>query len=102
MIVSVIYPKTETSTFDHSYYHETHLPLVGRLWGAHDLRGVTILRGTEGLGGAPAYELIALLEFPDREAFLKAAAAHGDEVMGDIANFSNVQPVVQFNDQVVG
>jgi hypothetical protein len=44
--------------------------------------------------------LIALLEFPNREAFLSAAGAHADEVMGDIKNFTNVQPIVQFNEWV--
>ena len=98
MIVSVIYPKTESSTFDYTYYVEKHVPLVNHYWGHHGLRGLQVLRGTGSLGGAPAYELIALLDFESQEAFLGAAGAHADDVMGDIPNFSNVQPVVQFNE----
>jgi len=100
MIVSVVYPKTETSTFDHAYYVGTHVPLVARLWGPLGLRHTTVLRGTGSLGGAPAYELICLLDFKSQEAFTEAAGAHADEVMGDIRNFTNVEPFVQFNESV--
>jgi uncharacterized protein (TIGR02118 family) len=100
MIVSVAYPKTETSTFDLDYYVGTHVPLVNRLWGPLGLRGAQVLRGTGSLGGAPAYELICLLDFASQEAFNEAAGAHADEVMGDIRNFTNVQPIVQFNEPV--
>ncbi len=100
MIVSVTYPKSASSTFDHTYYVEKHVPLVNRYWGHHGLRGVQVLRGTGSLGGAAAYELIALLDFESEQAFLGAAGAHADDVMGDVPNFTNIQPIVQFNEAV--
>jgi uncharacterized protein (TIGR02118 family) len=100
MIVSVIYPKTESSTFDHTYYVQKHVPLVNDLWGHHGMRGLQVLRGTGSLGGAAAYELIALIDFESTEAFLAAAGAHADEIMGDIPHFTNIQPIVQFNEPV--
>jgi uncharacterized protein (TIGR02118 family) len=100
MIVSVAYPKTATSTFDHSYYMGTHVPLVDRLWGPLGLRNTTVLRGTGSLGGAPPFELICLLDFTSQEAFTEAAGAHADDIMGDIRNFTNVEPIVQFNEPV--
>jgi uncharacterized protein (TIGR02118 family) len=101
MIVSVIYPKTATSRFDHEYYIHHHMPLVQRTYGAHGMRSARILRGTSSLGGAPAYELIALLEFADMDSFLKAAGAHSDEVMSDVPRFTDIRPIVQFNDSVM-
>jgi uncharacterized protein (TIGR02118 family) len=98
MIVTVAYPKTEHSTFDHAYYKAKHTPLVEKLWGHHGLRSVRVLRGTGSLGGAADFEVITLLDFTSQEAFLGAAGAHADEVMGDIKNFTNVQPLVQFNE----
>ncbi len=100
MILSVIYPKTAGSTFDHTYYVEKHMPLVNHYWGHHGLRSVQVLRGTGSLGGEAAYELIALLDFESREAFLGAAGAHADDVMGDVPHFTNIQPIVQFNEPV--
>lgn len=100
MIVSVIYPKTATSHFDHDYYMQKHIPLVQRTYGAHGMKSATILRGTSSIGGGPIYELIALLEFADMDAFLKAAGAHSDEVMADVPHFTDIRPLVQFNDSV--
>ena len=54
MIVSVVYPKTETSTFDLNYYTTKHMPLVQRLWGGHGMVSAQVLQGTGSLGGAPA------------------------------------------------
>jgi uncharacterized protein (TIGR02118 family) len=100
MIVSVIYPKSETSHFDHAYYTGNHMPLVQRTYGAHGMLSIRVLRGTSSLGGAPVYELIALLEFADMDSFLKAAGAHSDEVMADVPKFTNIGPIVQFNEAV--
>ncbi len=103
MIVSVIYPKRDGSHFDMKYYLEKHVPLVQKLWGgAHGLKGARVLHGTASLGGTPDYEVIALLEFESHEAFLRAAGAHGDEIMGDIKHFTNVQPYLQLNAVVAG
>jgi uncharacterized protein (TIGR02118 family) len=100
MIVSVVYPKTATSHFDHDYYMHKHMPLVQRTYGAHGMLSAKIFRGTSSLGGAPIYELIALLEFADMDSFLKAAGAHSDEVMADVPHFTDIRPLVQFNDAV--
>ena len=100
MIVTVMYPKTATSHFDHAYYTAKHVPLVGRLWGPLGLKSTQVLKGTGSLGGAPAYELICLLDFTSQEAFNQAAGAHADDIMGDIRHFTNVEPVIQFNDAV--
>jgi uncharacterized protein (TIGR02118 family) len=101
MIVTVAYPKTDSSTFDHAYYVDKHTKLVQDMWGHHGLKSVRILKGTGSLGGSADFEIITLLEFTSHEAFLGAVGAHADEVMGDIKNFTNVQPLVQFNEVVL-
>ncbi len=42
-----------------------------------------------------------LLEFPTQEDWLKAAGAHADEIMEDVPHFTNIRPIVQFNERVV-
>lgn len=97
--ITVLYPKSASSTFDRKYYHETHVPLVGQKWNSMGLKDVSILHGMTGPdGNPPAFEVIAVLKFESMEAFGAAAAAHGSEVLGDIPNFTNVQPVLQFNE----
>jgi uncharacterized protein (TIGR02118 family) len=100
MIVSVIYPKTASSHFDHDYYVHHHMPLVDRTYGAHGMKSIKVLRGTSSIGGGAIYELIALLEFADMDSFIKAAGAHADEVMADVPKFTDIHPLVQFNDTV--
>ena len=82
---------------------QKHVPLVQphlrRAWHAQLQAS---LRGTSSLGGGPIYELIALLEFADMDTFLKGRrCAHSDEVMGDVPHFTDIRPIVQFNDSAV-
>ncbi len=103
IIVSVVYPKSGDSHFDHDYYVKTHLPLVWERWGGMGLSKLEALRGVGALdGGAPGSELIALLSFDSMESMQAALAAAGAEIMGDIPNFTNIQPVIQVNRAAVG
>ncbi|MCF3947743.1 EthD family reductase [Acidiphilium sp. AL] len=97
--VAVLYPKTETSHFDTDYYHAKHMKLVRDLWEPMGLRGARVMHGQTGPDGkAPPYAVITVLEFDSLGAFGKAASAHGGAIMGDIPNFTDVQPVMQFNE----
>ncbi len=99
MIVSVVYQVDLGQKFDLDYYMKTHVPLVGSLWGPCGLRGAQVLHGTGSpRGEAARYKIIALLDFESLEAFQAAAKKHGAEVIGDIANFTDVQPAIQFNE----
>jgi len=98
--ISVLYPKTESSHFDHQYYTGKHIPLVRSLWTGMGLERVELLRGTGTLEGVPpAYELIGTLTFASIEQ-IQAALAKGAEVLADIPNFTDVQPVIQLNQPV--
>jgi uncharacterized protein (TIGR02118 family) len=102
IVVSVLYPAQPGESFDHAYYNETHIPLVKRLWGGLGLRDVQVLRGIDGPDGAkPTWLAIALLSFGSVQEFAAAGAQHGKEIFADIANFTRIAPVVQFN-EVVG
>lgn len=99
MIVSVLYTLSLNDTFDIDYYIKTHIPLVKNLWGPFGLQNVQVLRGTGLISGAPsAYHLIALLDFISPDAFQSAAEKHGAQVLGDVPNFTNGTPIIQFNE----
>ena len=99
MIVSVTYPHSEGSHFDTNYYLTKHMPLVRERWTSLGLKGTQILKGSPGPDGvAAASTMMVLLDFESAEAFGKAVATHGDEVMGDVPNFTDIKPVVQFNE----
>ena len=101
--VTALYPKTNESNFDWDYYLNKHTPMVkDRLMPL----GLTRIEIDEGLGGltpgeAPTYLVIAHLHFASVEELQNGLGIHGAEIMGDIANFTNVQPQIQINRKVL-
>jgi uncharacterized protein (TIGR02118 family) len=95
--VAVMYPKTADSTFDLEYYLTKHVPMVKERLASS---GLTAVQVDEGLGGGvpgdpPAYAVIGALLFDSMEGMQSGMAAHGGEIMGDLANFTNVLPTIQ-------
>lgn len=100
--VSVIYPRQGSAGFDFDYYTAAHLPLLTKRWGDAGLVGVQALRGVATPDGQePPYLAMALLRFASIEALQAAmTGAHAPEIIGDITNFTSVQPHVQINDEI--
>ncbi|TGO28237.1 hypothetical protein BPAE_0030g00230 [Botrytis paeoniae] len=96
VIVTVIYPKTETSTFDMDYYMKTHMPLVQEKWGPYGLKNWTVTKLDESAG----YSVQALLWFESKEAWAKAGEAEGPTIMGDVPKFSSEKPLLVFGEEV--
>jgi uncharacterized protein (TIGR02118 family) len=95
--VGVFYPLTKK--FDWDYYLNKHTPMIQKLL-APAMKKVEIEQGLAGGGpGAPAtYTAICQLHFDSVAAFQQAFAPHAADIMGDIANYTDVQPVVQISD----
>ncbi len=99
--LTVLYPKSESSHFDHDYYINKHIPLVRERFTSMGLTDVRLVRGTTTPDGSAArFELIGLLSFPSDAELSAALAAHGGEVMGDVPNFTNIQPVIQISEEI--
>lgn len=86
IVVTILYPQSEDSTFDMDYYTATHMPMLAEAigdacqgWGA-----ATIDNGKwAALGWATV---------SSKEAFDAAMAEHGAKIMGDVPNYTNVRP----------
>jgi uncharacterized protein (TIGR02118 family) len=99
VVVTVLYPKTESSHFDYEYYAAKHIPLVHARWDEMGLLRAEFLRGVSQVDGATAdYALLGTLVFDSNDAVHAALNAHGAEIMGDIPNYTNVQPFIQLNE----
>ena len=94
-VVTVLYPAG--GTFDMRYYKSSPLPLVSRLLSPLGMRQAAYIRPIEDDADAP-YQLIAELRFDSREAGLAALAMHGQETQDDIANFTDVTPIIVTGD----
>jgi len=94
--VSVLYPNTAGSRFDRDYYFNRHMPMVQRLLGAA-LKGVSIESGISGATLTP-FVMTCHLVFESAAAFAEAFNPHAAEIMGDIPNYTDVQPVIQLGE----
>jgi uncharacterized protein (TIGR02118 family) len=101
--VSVMYPNTPGNRFDHAYYRDKHMPLVKARMG-ENCKFYTVDKGLGGgAPGTPATYVAMCHIFCDSvESFQKGFGPHSQEIMGDIPNYTNLTPVIQISEVVVG
>lgn len=101
--VSVMYPYQEGARFDHEYYRDKHMPLLKARMG-DACKYYTIDKGVAGgtPGSAPTYVGMCHVFADSIEAFQGAFAPHAKEILGDIRNYTDLTPVMQVSEVVVG
>jgi uncharacterized protein (TIGR02118 family) len=101
--VSVMYPHTPGARFDHDYYRDTHMPLLKRLMG-EACKSYTIDKGIAGgaPGTPPVYVGMCHIFCDSVETFQAAFGPHAKEILGDIANYTDLKPEMQISEVVVG
>ena len=101
--VSVMYPNIPGARFNHEYYRDKHMPLVKeRMGDACD--HYTVDRGIAGgMPGMPAtYIGMCHIYSPSVETFQAAFGPHAAEIMADIVNYTDLVPLMQISEVVVG
>jgi uncharacterized protein (TIGR02118 family) len=92
--VSVFYPSGEGSTFNHDYYLSTHVPLAKKAWNPVS---TMVEKGVNG-----PYVAAVHMTFDSMDALNAAMTSPlTGEVMTDVANYTNIAPVMQIS-EVVG
>ena len=101
--VSVMYPNTPGARFDHAYYRDTHMPLLKARMGER-CHHYTVDKGMAGgaPGTAATYVGMCHIYFESVEAFQAGFGPHMQEIMGDIPNYTDLSPVIQISEVVVG
>ena len=97
--VTVMYPNGTGSKFDMNYYLETHIPMVKEKVGSA-CKGINV---DEGLGGGEpgstaTYAAIGHLLFESVEAFQGSFGPNAEAIMGDLPNFTNINPIIQISE----
>ena len=91
--MSVYYPATEGTTFDHDYYRNKHVPLCAETWSP---ARVEIDKGIDGPHVAAVHFL-----FDSLEAMQTAMGSAGTgDVLADVANYTTITPVLQTSEVV--
>lgn len=101
--VSVMYPNTPGAKFNHEYYRDKHMPMVKSRMG-ENCKFYTVDKGVAGgTPGAPAtYVGMGHLYCDSVDAFQRGFGPHAKEIMGDISNYTDIAPLVQISEVVVG
>jgi uncharacterized protein (TIGR02118 family) len=101
--VSVMYPNTPGARFDHAYYRDVHMPMVKSRMG-ESCKYYTVDKGLAGgAPGEPAtYVGMCHIFCESAEAFGAGFGPHAQEIMADIPNYTDLAPVIQMSEVVVG
>ncbi|MEO5698081.1 MAG: EthD family reductase [Burkholderiaceae bacterium] len=101
--VSVMYPNTPGARFNHEYYRDKHMPMVKSRMGEH-CEYYTVDKGLAGgTADAPAtYVGMCHIFCKSAEAFQAGFGPHAKEIMDDIPNYTDLAPVIQMSEVVVG
>ena len=98
--INVMYPYTEGARFDHDYYRDRHMPMVKARLGSA-CAYYTVEKGLAGRGASPAYVTMCAFICDSAEGYQAAMQEHGAEIRGDLANYTDIAPVIQFSEVVV-
>ena len=95
---SVLYPNAQGKIFDINYYLNTHIPLVAKLLG-NAIKGASVEEGIAGIipnSNAP-FAAMGNLYFDSLESFQNSFGPNASEILADLPNFTNIEPVVQIS-----
>jgi len=102
--ISSIYPKKEGSTFDYDYYLNTHIPMsIEKLSNSNGFKGVSVERGIsiETPSIESSFHAMCHYYFETLEEFLQAFEPHANELLDDVKNYTNIEPIIQINEVII-
>lgn len=101
--ISVLYPNETGKKFDHDYYKNKHMKLVGERLKPFGLIRYEVDKGVAGgAPGSPApFVGVCHIYFNALTDFQKGMGEHGKELMADIPNYTNIQAQIQIS-EIVG
>ena len=98
--ISILYPHTPGTRFNIEYYLRTHMAMsIGLLRVHPGFRGVSVERGTAGgpPGSPPHFVAMCHYLFASADDFLAAFVPHAERLQGDMANYTDVMPLIQIS-----
>jgi uncharacterized protein (TIGR02118 family) len=99
--VAILYPNQPGARFDAAYYVERHMPLSIELLRGHPgYRGVSveIAIGGAAPGTPAAHVAMCHYHFASIDDFVEAFAANRERLERDMAVYTDIEPVIQFNE----
>jgi uncharacterized protein (TIGR02118 family) len=97
--VAILYPNGQGKTFDMDYYSTKHMPMAASLFG-DSLKAMAIDKGlASGTPDTPLpYLAIGYFYFETMSSCQNTMKAHSAKLRADVANYTNVKPVIQISE----
>lgn len=97
--VTILYANGPDKTFNMEYYEQNHMPMVADLMG-DAMNSWAIDKGiASNVPDQPApYVAIGYLYFDSLAVYQEAFGPNAAQIVGDIPNYTNIQPVVQISE----
>ncbi len=99
---TVLYPGGKGKKFDMDYYLKKHIPVCQKLLTPYGLVKVEVDKGIDTPEGAALYTVIAHLFFESVEKMQKGMQAHDPELAADAKNYTDIKPVFQLCEVLIG
>ena len=92
--VSVYYPNEEGKNFDIDYYVNTHMALVRERLNSFGLARIEVEKGISDTdpSAPPRFVAVGVLYFDTVDNVHEGFKTHGRELIGDVANFTDISP----------
>ena len=95
---TVLYPNKDGAKFDFDYYLKTHIPLANEVLGGR----FEVSKGLPGPDGkGPAFLCVAIIKVASPADFAERNKKRGAELGADVANYTNVTPIIQMEEILV-
>jgi len=97
--VTILYPNDEGKTFDMDYYSNKHMPMLVSLFG-DALKNLEIDKGISGRTPNDPIPFLAIgyLYFESLADYENVFGPNAKKIIGDIPNYTNIQPIVQISE----
>lgn len=97
--VSVFYPNTTEVEFDVDYYCNQHVPMLRGLLGSACTNAAVEVGVCGATPNDPAPNVaMGHLYFDSLAQFQESFGPHAEQIMGDLPNFTNAEPVIQISE----
>jgi uncharacterized protein (TIGR02118 family) len=97
-----MYPKKKGGKFNFDYYLNKHVPLIKERFG-ESLKRYEIYQGISRESGIRVpFITIASLWFENLDEFKMLFERNARDITADRQNFSNIQPILQIENQLLG
>ena len=93
--ITLVYRRKEGGRFDFDYFVNHHVEMSRRILSDCGLLSIEVEKCIKTLDGKdPDFICISHVDFENEAGLTKVLEAHGDEMMADFINYTNIDPEI--------